>query len=104
MLSFQVVAKTVFYCNRPDYHLHVMKEVAVAQRLQHPNIVRCFGTMQTPQWPVVFMEYVPGMTLQQMTSKSCKGGHPLSECSLREIFSQLLAAMHYLQGAKLVHW
>lgn len=70
------------------------------QRLQHPNIVRLYGTFTTANSLLVIMEYAPGSSLHELI---VQGGGAFSEDFVRKCAVQLCAALQYCHAHHVVH-
>ncbi|XP_065193953.1 sperm motility kinase Y-like [Sycon ciliatum] len=100
-----MVAKTIFFQARNGlkYREQVCREARVCLKLQHPNIVACFGVLQTQLWPAIFYERVHGITLAKVKSNAFDAGTFVEEATLTGTIRKVLEAVHYLKTANIVH-
>jgi len=74
-------------------------EIQIMRPLNHPNIVRYFGTRLMGQTLSIFMEYVPGGSLASIIEKFGSLTEPLS----RKYAQQIVRGLEYLHGQQIVH-
>ncbi|XP_030839128.1 5'-AMP-activated protein kinase catalytic subunit alpha-1 isoform X3 [Strongylocentrotus purpuratus] len=70
-------------------------------QLRHPNIVRLYETITSPQLYCLIMEYVPGRDLLTLV-RGQKGGR-LKEGVARRFVRQLVSALHHMHEHGIVH-
>lgn len=94
-------AAKVLRADRDDLVAAAQKEIALLAGLRHANIVRFEGYHVDlhGERVVVYMELVSGGTLLSHTLNRGR----LSETEARTYQTQILAALHYLHGADIVH-
>ncbi|KAI8943603.1 hypothetical protein NX059_001595 [Plenodomus lindquistii] len=86
----------------PDiiYDGYARREIAILSRMNHPNIVQCYGHYQgasTFEPPWIVTEYCKYGTLQNLLKKQIARKTPLSEKLMWQIFESLVRAVHYCQ-------
>lgn len=83
---------------------HMRNELAIAGKLQHPNIIAPRSVVRRGDRVDVEMEYAPGGTLADVIKKAkySKAGR-LEESEARKVFSQLVEAVAYLHATGIVH-
>lgn len=75
------------------------REIDILGRLDHPNVVRCFGASTTGDRPHLILERVSGRVVSSLIRKE----GPLGEDRLLLLGTSLASALHYLHGAGVVH-
>ncbi len=79
--------------------LQIQNEIGLMENLRHPNIVSLLGTQRKGNKLNILMEYVPGKSLDSLLSKF----GAFSEKIIRSYTRQLLSALAYCHGARVVH-
>ncbi|MES1907424.1 MAG: hypothetical protein MHM6MM_000543 [Cercozoa sp. M6MM] len=82
-----------------DAQRALQTELALMQRLRHPNIVKLYGFESTSRKLFIIMEYVAGRSLSEMI----KSFGRLSESSAQAFTHQLLKAVAFLHEHHIVH-
>lgn len=82
-----------------DYLDLMADELAVLQKIDHPNITRVFETMECPKNYYIVMEFISGGDL---LGKVAKMDH-FSEDHACQIVHQILLALNYMHEIKIVH-
>ena len=93
----QIIA--VKQCALEDVAGDWQKEVNFLKRLRHPNIVALLGTQTKKKSMYIFMEYVPGNSLEALLSQFGK----LNELVIRSYARQLLLALDYCHTNHVMH-
>eukprot|EP00898_Chlorokybus_atmophyticus_P006712 jgi/Chlat1/7041/Chrsp56S06667 len=75
------------------------QEVQLLSSLQHPNIVRYLGTAHEGDFLYIFLEYVPGGSIQSLLQRF----GPFDEALVRVYTRQLLEGLSYLHASRTVH-
>ena len=76
------------------------REAHLVAQLQHPNIVKLYGTQRLPDESVaLLMEHVPGRNLKEILRK--KGGLPIP--SVLSILQDVASALAYAHRRRIVH-
>ena len=78
------------------------REIAIMQRLQHPNLVRLYdeGIAETGNYYFV-SEYMPSGSLVDYTHKNFDGILPLAKA--RQVYTQALEGLSFLHDKGYVH-
>ncbi|MCA9998655.1 MAG: protein kinase, partial [Anaerolineales bacterium] len=64
--------------NNPTFHERFRREAQATARLEHPNIVRIYGTGVTPdKRPFLAMQYIPGGSLQHRLQQLASQGQTM---------------------------
>jgi protein-serine/threonine kinase len=97
LLNVQIATKRI---RRDRSQLHaVYREISILRLLQHPNIVRFHGGVETDRHIDLFFEYASGGNLLDYVDHY----HYLKESSARRLFAQLIAGVGYLHNSGVVH-
>jgi serine/threonine protein kinase len=96
-----VAIKIINMCNLSfnDYQ-HVNSEVNVMNMLKtnvHPNVIKCFDTIQTQKYTYIIMEYCDCGDLSLIMTK------PIKEKYARLYFCQLINGLKFLREHNLIH-
>lgn len=78
----------------------LVSEGAILARLDHPNVVRLYGTTLLHGHPWLIIEYVDGVSLGGLLAKCRSRGRALPRAVGYSIFLQLLEALGYIHGAR----
>nr|ACU57073.1 CBL-interacting protein kinase 25 [Oryza sativa Japonica Group] len=82
----------------------IKREIAVMQRLRHPNVVRIHEVMVNKRRICVVMEYVRGGALYRYFRRGPSGGAAgLREHEARRFFQQLVSAVAYCHSRGVFH-
>jgi serine/threonine protein kinase len=73
--------------------------MTILRRLNHPNIVRYYGTSREGNQLNIFLEYVPGGSIHSLLQRF---GH-LTEEVIAVYTRQILTGLEYLHRHKVVH-
>ncbi|KAL6067248.1 mitogen-activated protein kinase kinase kinase NPK1, variant 2 [Balamuthia mandrillaris] len=77
----------------------IQQEIEVMKTLNHPNIVRYLGTLQQDKFMNIFLEFIPGGSLQTLISRF----GALNERTIRIYTRQVLLGLAYLHDNNIVH-
>ena len=77
----------------------VRREIDVLRRVDHPNVVRCFGAEADGPSPHLILQRVPG----RVQSTHVRSEGPLRGDQLLELGTALASALHHLHWADVVH-
>eukprot|EP00190_Bangiopsis_sp_CCMP1999_P006976 CAMPEP_0198726670 /NCGR_PEP_ID=MMETSP1475-20131203/3647_1 /TAXON_ID= ORGANISM="Unidentified sp., Strain CCMP1999" /NCGR_SAMPLE_ID=MMETSP1475 /ASSEMBLY_ACC=CAM_ASM_001111 /LENGTH=743 /DNA_ID=CAMNT_0044488619 /DNA_START=14 /DNA_END=2246 /DNA_ORIENTATION=- len=88
---------------QPDQLAIQNKEIAIMQRLQHPNVVQLKGLFDqvNSDRMYIIQEYMCGG--QVMSSSRLEGAQPLSEERAQQIGTMVLSGLIYLHSQKIAH-
>lgn len=75
------------------------REISLLRDLQHPNIVQYLGCSSTTEHLNIFLEYVPGGSVQTMLNSYGAIREPL----IRNFVRQIVTGLAYLHGREIIH-
>ncbi|KAI3402366.2 STE11 [Candida oxycetoniae] len=75
------------------------REMTFLKELNHENIVRYFGSSIDDQYLNIFLEYIPGGSVQSMLNSY----GPFEEPLIRNFIRQVLIGLSYLHGEDIIH-
>lgn len=75
------------------------REIGLLRTIQHPNIVQYLGCSSSADCLNIFLEYVPGGSVQSMLSSYGALREPL----IRNFVRQIVTGLAYLHGQNIVH-
>jgi serine/threonine-protein kinase len=85
---------------QPRVRANFRQEMLILARFQHPHIVTLLdASADDPQGLSLVMEYIPGITLDQLL----RGAHRLDPDRTGRLLSQLCLALHAAESLKIVH-
>jgi len=76
-----------------------LREMQLGRHLEHPNVTRTFDAGEANGTYFIAMEYVPGLTLQQLV----EGGGPLSVADAARVFTDVAVGLSHAHARGLVH-
>ncbi len=79
----------------------LQQEAALAQRLQHPHIVRVFDFDRDGDYAFLTMEWLEGESLGDLLTR--QRYHPLPPAQVRRILAETGAALEFTHGCGIVH-
>ena len=79
--------------------LEQQREMTLLKELNHENIVRYFGASTDDSHINIFLEYVPGGSVQSMLTSY----GPFEEPLIRNFIRQVLIGLSYLHGEDIIH-
>ena len=86
----------------PQYQFDLLKsEVSILSDLDHPNIVKYFGTFEDDFYIHILMEYLKGHDLNKIIALKKYTG--FDEKDMAKIIEQLLKALSFIHSKKIVH-
>jgi len=86
----------------PPYQFNLLKsEVNILSNLDHPNIVKYFGTFEDENFIHIVMEYLKGHDLYKIISLKNYTG--FDEKSMCQIIQQLLKALSFIHSKNIIH-
>ena len=86
----------------PPYQFSLLKsEVTILSNLDHPNIVKYFGTFEDEHYIHIVMEYLKGHDLYKIISLKKYTG--FDEKDMCKIIQQLLKALSFIHSKNIVH-
>ena len=86
----------------PQYHFNLLKsEVNILSNLDHPNIVKYFGTFEDEFFIHIVMEYLKGHDLDKIISLKNYTG--FDEKNMCQIIQQLLKALSFIHSKNIIH-
>ncbi|KAJ4392529.1 ATP binding [Neurospora sp. IMI 360204] len=75
------------------------REITLLRDLQHPNIVQYLGCSSSAEYLNIFLEYVPGGSVQTMLNQY----GALPESLVRSFVRQILQGLSYLHNRDIIH-
>src|SRR3569833_621391 len=75
------------------------REISLLRDLRHPNIVQYLGCGSSPEYLNIFLEYVPGGSVQTMLNSYGALPEPL----VRSVVRQILNGLSYLHNRDIIH-
>lgn len=75
------------------------REIGLLRELQHPNIVQYLGASSSDDHLNIFLEYVPGGSVQTMLNSYGALGEPL----IRSFVRQIITGLAYLHDRDIIH-
>jgi serine/threonine protein kinase len=78
--------------DEPEFGRMFLSEARLAARLNHPNVVQTNEVVETPDGPVIIMEYLEGQSLAHLIAKA---GTKLSLTMHLRILSEALSGLHH---------
>ena len=82
-----------------DYIEKKKKEIIILRKLNHPNIVKFYGFMETNNQLLIKMEYIKCGTLKHWINSK----ENISEEEASTIIRQILSAVEYLHSKQICH-
>ena len=77
----------------------LVREIRIHSMLDHPNIIRCYGVLQSPDEVHLLMEYAPYGNLFTKLRQEGK----LEEKKVVSYIRQIISAFNYLQANQILH-
>jgi len=78
----------------PEFESMFLDEARLAARLNHPNIVQTNEVFESPDGPVIVMEYLEGQPLSAIIHRAANT-HKFSLDMQIRVISEMLAGLHY---------
>ncbi|EAY14201.1 CMGC family protein kinase [Trichomonas vaginalis G3] len=85
--------KKLFWNNSPD---RIVKEIRWLKNLDHPNIVKLYGTYRNQDQATLVMEYVPHIPFRTLIPQ-------LNGTIIKNYMRELLEALKYLHSKQVIH-
>ena len=82
---------------------HIMDEVDLLRKVDHPNIVEYFETYDDKHYLYLVMELCTGGELFDSQEKCIKGGKPYTEKDAAEVIYKCLEALHHCHSLGITH-
>jgi serine/threonine protein kinase len=79
------------------------REIAPLHQLQHPQLVRFWGTFEERDRIFVILDYVPGKTYAQLLEERRDLGQTFSETEVWQFLLQILPALGYVHSKGTIH-
>jgi serine/threonine protein kinase len=79
----------------------VQTEIKILSKLDHPNIIKLYKDIDTPNSLYIILEFVSGFSLS--TSLKRKFNHRLEEYEANKYFRELLSALEYCHSQGIAH-
>jgi serine/threonine protein kinase len=78
----------------PDFESMFLDEARLAARLNHPNIVQTNEVFESPDGPVIVMEYLEGQPLSSIVHRAGNTSKFSVDMQIR-VISEMLSGLHY---------
>lgn len=78
-----------------------MREIKILSKLNHPNIVKLYESIDTSKQVYLIMEYVQGESLHSYLK--AQPHRKLPEEEIKKIMRQLISALGYLHAKNVTH-
>ena len=78
----------------PDFESMFLDEARLAARLNHPNIVQTNEVFESPDGPVIVMEYLEGQPLSSIVHRAGNTNRFSVDMQIR-VISEMLSGLHY---------
>ncbi len=101
-LTVETIALKVLHpwaAENPKTMSDFRREVVIARRLQHPNVVRIFDIGEHDRQLYLSMEFIEGRTLAAWMAEKKR----LSEAEFLGIFAQFCNALEHVHAARIIH-
>ncbi|ETV95191.1 CAMK/CAMKL/AMPK protein kinase [Aphanomyces invadans] len=101
-LTGQVVAMKVYNKAQVKHDDHIQlirKEVDIMKEIDHPNVVRLYEILETPEYILIAMELCEGEDLGKYIARRTR----VNEGIARAIFTQLVDSISYLHRQNIIH-
>lgn len=85
----------------PTKRANMLREIEILKKLDHPNIIKLYETVDTPKHFHLVLEYVSGLSLY--TYIKSKPNSCLDETEAKRIFKQILGALDYCHCRSIAH-
>jgi MAP/microtubule affinity-regulating kinase len=85
----------------PTKRANMLREIEILKKLDHPNIIKLYETVDTPKHFHLVLEYVSGLSLY--TYIKSKPNSCLDENEAKRIFKQILGALDYCHCRFIAH-
>jgi predicted Ser/Thr protein kinase len=97
----QVVVKGLraYHQGNESFRSRFAREAEVMKRLQHPNIVKIFNFLETPQGAFIVMEFVDGVSFDDLVTRSGR----LSPGEAVELLAPVLRAVQFAHEQGVIH-
>ena len=80
---------------------NLLREIEILQKLDHPNIVKLFDTIDSKKYFHLIMEYINGSSLYNYIKS--KKNNTLDEQEAKRIFKQILSGIEYCHSLSVAH-
>ena len=84
-----------------DMRGRLRREAQAQARLQHDNVVTVYELVEADSDLFIAMEYVDGVTLEQLLADAAPRAMPLAEAM--PVFSEILTALQFVHGHGVIH-
>jgi tRNA A-37 threonylcarbamoyl transferase component Bud32 len=85
----------------PQKKTNMLREIEILKKLDHPNIIKLYETLETPKYYHLILEYVPGISLYSYLKS--KPNRTLDESEAKRLFKQVLSALDYCHSNNVAH-
>ena len=89
---------------KTDYILRLNREVSILKHLNHPNIIKFYGSKITSKHIYTIFDYYYGGDLLTFFEKyQQKKGKPFSQEIIQHLMKQIIEGVKYIHGLNIVH-
>jgi serine/threonine protein kinase len=81
----------------------VSREITLLKRLDHPNIVKLYESIDTPKSLNLVMEQVDGKSLYDYVKEKNYAGRYIPEIDVRHIIKQLAEGVEFMHSKQIAH-
>ena len=92
------------FIEKTDFLSRLKNEIMALQVLNHPNIVKFYGTKKTSKHIYCIFDYYYGGNLSTIFEQyQQKKGRPFSEEIIQHLMKQIIEGVKYIHGLNMVH-
>ncbi|KAI9324428.1 kinase-like domain-containing protein [Zopfochytrium polystomum] len=96
-VALKIICKSII--KSPEHITRIKREVRITRLLNHPHIAKLLDVLETDQEIILCFEYISGGELFDFIVTNRR----LSETVARQLFRQILSALHYCHSSSIIH-